>query len=58
MKNSCMTILSIGEDNGMISWNFSVENEVHVHEWMQLFISGCLGNILYKWLRTVFEIIL
>ena len=25
---------------------FSVENEVHVHEWMQLFISGCHGNIL------------
>ena len=20
---------------------------LHVHEWMQLFISGCLGNILY-----------
>ena len=42
-----MTILSIREDNGLKSWNFSVENEVHVHEWMQLFISGCLGNILY-----------
>ena len=24
-----------------------VENEVHVYEWMKLFISGCLGNILY-----------
>ena len=25
----------------------SVDNEVYVHEWMQLFISGCFGNILY-----------
>ena len=49
MKNSCMTILSIREDNEILDFVevSSVENEVHVHEWMQLFISGCLGNILY-----------
>ena len=32
------------ESNLVIS---SVENEVHVHKWMQLYISVCLGNILY-----------
>ena len=25
----------------------SVESEVHVHEWMQLFLSGCISSVLY-----------
>ena len=32
---------------------FFVENEVHVHEWMQLLISCFLSNILYYWLIKV-----
>ena len=27
-------------------------DEVHVHETIQLLMSGFLGNILYKWLRS------